>query len=110
VFLGIDIATIRVIVQIAAFVTVLIGLLLTLRQLRMLRKSLDLTTRQLDLLKRTYVDQHDWNRRKAAQDAIASSVQQITEDSLLLDGALNIMDKTDPFTLEVALHRTVDGS
>jgi hypothetical protein len=76
-----DIATIRLSVQIATFAILLIGLWLTLRQLRLLRKS--------------YVDQHEWNRRKAAQDAIENTQKAIGEDTFLLDAKFKIMTSYD---------------
>jgi hypothetical protein len=56
------------------------------------------TTRQLKLLRITYRDLHDWNRRKAAQDAI-DNMQGIADDTPLLDDKFKIMERNDPIPL-----------
>jgi hypothetical protein len=81
-----DIETIKALLQGATLLILLIGLWLTIRQLQLLTKS--------------NVDQHDWNRRKAAQDAVVSSTREIEKDTLLLDDKFKIMSRTDPFSLD----------
>ncbi len=79
-----DIETTKVILQTVALFAVLVGLL----QLRLLRLS--------------YVDLHDWNRRKAAQDAV-DSVEHIAADTPLLDCKFQTMGKHDPIPLQKIL-------
>jgi hypothetical protein len=82
-----DTNTIKLILQAATLVTLVIGLWLTIRQLRLLKDS--------------YVEQHDWNRRKAAQDAIESSLLRISEDTALLEAKFKIRTGTpDPISLK----------
>lgn len=83
-----DIETTKVVLQAAALIVLLVGLLLTIRQIRLLRLS--------------YVDLHDWNRRKAAQDAV-DNVEHIAADTPLLDGKFQIMSKNDPIALKSIL-------
>jgi len=61
---------------------------------------LGLTTGQLDLLKKSYVDQHEWNRRKAAQDAIENTQKSIGEDAPLLNDKFQIMTSYDTIPLQ----------
>ena len=61
-----------------------VGLGFTIRQLA-------LTTHQLDMLKKTNIDLHDWNRRKAAQKAIDDMVPRIASDTPLLDHTFHIL-------------------
>jgi hypothetical protein len=77
---------IRILLQIATPAILAIGLWLTLRQLRLLRQS--------------YVDQHDWNRRKAAQDAIQTTQKSIGEDTPLLNEKFQVMTSYDTIPLD----------
>lgn len=63
----------------------LLGLYLTLRQIRLLTDS--------------YKDLHDWNRRKAAQDA-ADDVEHTTKDTPLLDETLEITTRRETIPLK----------
>ena len=49
------------------------------------------TTRQLRLLAKTYIDLHDWNRRKAAQDA-SHQWQEYADDAVLLENTFHFRD------------------
>lgn len=61
--------------------------------------GLFLTIRQLRILGQTYVDFHDWNRRKAAQEAI-ETVRTLAEDTPLLDEKFQIMTTNDTIPRE----------
>jgi hypothetical protein len=68
----------QLVVQCVSALMVLLGLLFTSRQLRLLRK--------------TYVDLHDWNRRKAAQDA-SHEWQGYADDAVLLENTFHFREK-----------------
>ena len=82
-----DIETTKVILQAATLFALVLGLGFTVYQLHLFRKS--------------YVDIHDWNRRKAAQEAIDDMVPRITSDTPLLDSNFKILTKNDPIKLEL---------
>jgi len=71
--------------QCVTTVAVVVGLILTLRQIRLLRIS--------------YRDLHDWNRRKAAHDA-ASAWAQFAEDTAKLESCFHFSDGIDAVSLE----------
>ena len=62
--------------------------------------GLYLTVRQLVLLTRSYRDLHDWNRRKAAQDAVKHFIMSQKDNIIILDDAFSIMSSKDPIPLE----------
>jgi len=55
---------------------------------------------QLRLLYFTYRDLHDWNRRKAALDAVEKVVNELAEDTPLLEENFQIMVKSDEIPIE----------
>jgi hypothetical protein len=73
-----------VVLQALTLVAVIIGLYLTIRQLK--------------LLTQTHVNNHDWNRRRAAVEAIDVSV--LANDLPLLDEKFKIMSQGDPIPLD----------
>lgn len=82
-----NIETTKVILQAATLLAVILGLSLTIYQLHLFRMS--------------YADLHDWNRRKAAQEAIDDMVPRITNDTPLLNRKFEILTKNDPIKLEL---------
>jgi hypothetical protein len=68
-------------------------------QLGLLKDQLGLLENQLGLLKDSYVNAHDWNRRKAAQDAIATT-QFVAEDTPLLNEKFEVLTSADTRPLE----------
>lgn len=62
--------------------------------------GLYLTVRQLRLLTQSYRDLHDWNRRKAAQDALDRFVTTQEENTALLDQVFSILSSNDPIPLD----------
>jgi hypothetical protein len=53
---------------------------------------------QLKLLRRQYHDLHEWNRRKAAQDAIDFFVN-LAEGNKLINEVFNFLESNDPISL-----------
>lgn len=89
----IDIETIKVILQAATLLSVIVGLGFTYRQLGLLKD-------QLSLFGVSYEDVHDWNRRKAAQEAIDDMVPRLSTDTPLLDEKFKILTKHDRIPLD----------
>ncbi len=80
-----DIATVKLVLQALTLLAIVVGLGFTFYQLHLLRK--------------TYVDAHDWNRRKAAQDA-ALQTSQLAQDMDLLHRTFEIRTRLDPLPLK----------
>ena len=76
---------IRTIAQVCQLVVVAIGLALTVNQIRILSAQ--------------YRDLHEWNRRKAAQDAVLSFLD-LAENNKLINQAFDYPQKNDPFPVE----------
>ena len=74
----------KLILQLLTFLTAGVGLFFATRQLRFLVAS--------------YRDLHDWNRRKAAQDAI-EKYRDVQEENLLLHDKFRVMESNDPIPL-----------
>src|SRR3989442_1498675 len=55
---------------------------------------------QLRLVYITYRDLHDWNRRKAALDAVEKVFNELAKDTPLLEEKFQIMVKTDGIPLK----------
>lgn len=85
-----DIETTKTVLQAATLIAVVAGLVLTIRQLRLLRLG--------------YEDLHDWNRRKAAQDAVGDMVPRVGNDTPLLDEKFHILSQNDPLALDSILN------
>lgn len=80
-----DIESVKVALQAATLLAVVVGLGFTFYQVRLLRKS--------------YVDLHDWNRRKAAQDAV-ERIEVISRDTPLLHQKFRILTENTPIPLQ----------
>lgn len=83
-----DIEIARLLLQAVSTVAVVIALLFTARQIR--------------IASSTYHDLHEWNRRKAAQDAI-SEYRLLSEDVVLLDRAFKTLSASKPLSLQQIL-------
>ena len=82
--------------------------------------ALSLTIRQIRLLRASYVDLHDWNRRKAAQDATHEWKEYAADSVALedkfhfrqLDGVVELAVLTNTFKedlkLRASLHRILN--
>lgn len=57
---------------------------------------------QLKLIRKTHSDNHDWNRRKAAQDLTVELVATLSETSDL-HKALNVINRTEPIPVSEIL-------
>jgi len=57
--------------------------------------------KQLKLLKKTHADNHDWNRRKAAQDAAMLRQKRFTTENIrLINEELDYLNSSDPIPLK----------
>lgn len=61
--------------------------------------GLALTIRQIKLLRQSYEDLHEWNRRKASVDTI-NEYKQLSEEVKLLNVSLNFSELNDPIPLD----------
>jgi hypothetical protein len=64
--------------------------------------ALAFTARQIKIATSTYHDLHEWNRRKAAQDAI-SEYRLLSEDVVQLDRVFKTLSTSKPVSLQEAL-------
>lgn len=80
-----DIESVKVTLQAATLLAVVVGLGFTFYQVRLLRLS--------------YVDLHDWNRRKAAQDAV-ERIEVISKDTPLLNQKFRILTESNRIPLQ----------
>lgn len=94
-----SIEVVKLILQGLTLLTVVVGLVFTIYQLHLLRRSYVDAHDQLHLLRQSYVDAHEWNRRKAAQEAI-ETVRDLADDTPLLDEKFQIMSRNHPHSLE----------
>lgn len=83
-----DIETARLLLQAASTVAVVVALVLTVRQIK--------------IASSTYRDLHEWNRRKAAQDAIAE-YRLFSDDVVQLDRVFKTLSTSKPVSLQQAL-------
>jgi hypothetical protein len=60
------------------------------------------TARQLQIAVAAYRDLHEWNRRKAAQEAI-SEYRNLSADTIVLDRAFRILSDNSPVPIETTL-------
>jgi hypothetical protein len=83
------IETIKVLLQAATFITLLVGLGFTFWQVRLFRIS--------------HEDLHDWNRRHAAQKATDEMVPRLSKDTLLIEEKFQILTNHDRIPLKTIL-------
>ena len=67
-----------------------------------------LTVRQLGLLTASYRDLHEWNRRKAAYDALENFVKEVSPDIPLLEQHFKILTSNDEIPLN-EIQKKIDG-
>jgi uncharacterized protein DUF4760 len=61
--------------------------------------ALGYTSYQVKLLRRNYLDLHDWNRRKAAHDGVHGFIA-LAAGNKLINEAFGFMESNDPIPLE----------
>jgi|SRR5829696_7722712 len=80
-----DIEVVKVLLQALTLVAIVAGLAFTGRQLKLLKDS--------------FYDTHDWNRRKAAQDAVHETQQRLANDMNLLQEAFQTRTSSSQLSL-----------
>ena len=68
-------------------------------QLAVVAVGLVLTINQIRIFSAQYRDLHEWNRRKAAQDAVQAFLN-LAESNKLINQAFDYMQKNDPYAIE----------